>query len=265
MASYADQIQAATAANLAVQALSEHARDLIAEAFRDYDAKKLDAQTIRHRIEAVVRNAYRTAASLAPAVAQKASDVPEWVPAVPFNNEYLQSLLIDVRRNLREYKAGDDTVKRRTLMNIQHSAGVATDRGYTDSVIAAYTELEDFGYEVEKMWLNSFRNGNVPCKHCRELHGKRVGLKDEFAAPTLTVKVYKNLQGPPRHPRCHCYLVILVRSLENALEPVVIDNPVPPPQEMSTKDVKSIPARIFKAVVTALAVISKKFRRKKDA
>lgn len=263
MASYAEQLQTAKAAHYAVEALDDQARNLIAQAFTDWDNGLYDAQTIRHRIEAVVRAAYRQAASLGPGVAARASDIPDWTPAVPFNNEYLQSLLKDVRRNLREFKAAKgedaDKIKRKAILNVQHSAGVGAERGYTDAVLSAYQELADFGYIVEKYWLNNFDNGNVPCPFCRALHGKKAKLGEAFKTPQ---KVYLNLQGPPLHPRCHCYLAVIVRSLENALEQVDIEEPTLAPDTMTTAQIKKIPLAIFKAVVAALGSIRKKFGKK---
>lgn len=265
MASFADQVAASRAAGLAVAALEQEGRRLIDQAFQDWDAGLYDAQTIRHRIERVVRESYRTAAALGPSVAVRAADLPDWVPAVPFNPDYLKSLLVDVRRNLRAYKSGDSAAKRRAIMNIQHGAGVGASRGYTDASISAFTELEDFGYVVEKTWANNVSDGHTPCDECIRLHGMTVPVSEPFPVPTLSkTKVYKDLMGPPRHPRCQCYLITVVRSLENALEELDLQDPSESPNSMNTNDVKKIPRAIFLSIVAALSTIKNKFRRKKS-
>lgn len=265
MASFSDQLAAAKAAHQAAAALESVARRDIATAFSEWESGELDAQTVRHRLEAIIRKAYRSAAAVAAMLASNQSGIPGWQPQGEiFRTEYLEALLKDIRKNLREYKKSDkgETAHRRAVSRMQHSAGVAAERGYTDAIIASYKELQDFGYDLRKIWLANFV-GNQPCPECTRLHGQEVPLEAEFDVPTLTkTKIYHNLQGPPRHPRCKCYIVVLVVTLENVLDKLDIDHPKPAPQMMDSGDVKSLPAVVFKAIVKTLQTLIRKLRRR---
>lgn len=253
MASFGEQLHAAKQAHLAASALESTVRQEIAATFDAWDAGQYTPQSVRYRLEAIIRTAYRTSAAVAAAHASRQSGIPGWTPAEVFNTDYLQNLLADVRRNLREYKASDrgEAARRRAVLRMQHSAGVAAQRGYTDAMVESYSELADFGFHLRKVWLANFVN-NTPCEYCAALHGTEVGLHEDFPTGDNRLKVYGDLKGPPRHPRCRCYLAILVVTLENAFEALDVDDPDTPPQTMSTDDVKSMPALIFRAVVKAL-------------
>lgn len=258
MSSYLDQIKAAKAANRAVTTLETGARAQIAEAFGDWDQGKLDAQTVRYRLEAIVRSSYRTSAAVGSRHVSSQSEIPGWEPSdTVFRTDYLEALLSDVRRNLREYKKSDrdDRARRRAIQRMQHSAGVGAHRGYTDSLLRGYKQLQDFGYKLSKVWSANFL-GNDPCEHCRALHGTIVGLNDEFPFLSDTpVKVYLNLQGPPRHPRCRCFLIILTTTLENAFDPIDIDNPSEPPEMIESDDVRHMHFSLFGALMATLSKI----------
>lgn len=262
MPSFGEQIKLASAARLAASALEDLSRNQIVQAFEDWESGVLDAQTVRYRLENVIRSAYRTSAGVAYEASQRNAELPGWEPAVTFNNDYLQELLKDVRRNLREYKKSDqdEKARRRAVLRVQHSAGIASQRGYTDQTIAAYTELEDFGFQLRKIWLANFVD-NVPCVTCRKLHGEEVGLHEAFPVEAGEPGVYKDLLGPPRHPQCKCKLVTLIVTLENAFETLNVDKPSDPPQTMTTDQVKKIPNGIFKAVTSVLRAIMSLFRR----
>lgn len=256
MASFEEQLQAARQAHLAASALESSVRQQIAASFDAWDRGEYSAQSIRWRLEAIVRSAYRTTASVASAHVSRESGIQGWVPSEVFNTEYLANLLSDVRRNLREYKSSDrgEVARRRAVLRMQHSAGVASQRGYTDAMISGYTELQDFGFRLRKVWLANFVN-NTPCDYCRALHGTEVGLHENFPMGDNLLKVYGDLKGPPRHPRCRCYLAILVVSLENALESLDIEHPTPASKTMSTDDVKRMPTKVFRAIVKTLRKI----------
>lgn len=253
MAGFRDQLQSAARAHAAASALESVSRDQIAIIFDRWDAGEYTAQNVRYRLEAIIRRAYRGSASVAAEHAVRESGIPGWSPAEVFSTDYLQSLLSDVRRNLREYKSSDRTEldRRRAVLRMQHSAGVAAQRGYTDQMISSYSELEEFGYRVRKVWLANLVN-NTPCEHCLALHGTEVGLHENFPIASNRLKVYGDLKGPPRHPRCRCYIAILTVSLENALSPLDIEDPPPPALTMTTDEVKRMPGPIFRAVVKTL-------------
>lgn len=257
MAGYGEQLQAAKNAHLAATSLELLVRQEIANVFSAWENGEYTAQSVRWKLESIIRTAYRTSASVAAQHAARQSGIPGWEPSEVFTSDYLTDLIADIRRNLREYKASDqgEKARRRAVLRMQHGAGVAAQRGYTDSMIASYAELEDFGYRLRKVWLANFVN-NDPCEHCRALHGVEVGLHEEFPLPTLRkLAVYGDLKGPPRHPRCRCYLAILVVSLENAFEDLDIETPTPSPETMTTDDVKKMPNKIWGAVVKTLRKI----------
>jgi hypothetical protein len=262
---FAEQIESARQAHNAATAVETQVRQQVENAFDDWDAGVLDAQTVRHRLEAIIRSAYRASAALAIQHTSTQSGLPNWKPKGVFKTEYLASLIQDVRRNLRDYKAGDrdDPARRAYVLRNQLSAAVAAQRGYTDALIESYAQLEDLGYQLRKVWMANFVN-NTPCPICTGLHGTTVDLRDTFQVNASdTAKVYLNLQGPPRHPNCRCFLVILVVDLTNILAPIDVDHPEPGATTMTTDAVKRIPQKIFDAVIKAIRLLKKVFSRGK--
>lgn len=256
MASFYDQMLAAKHAHSAVAALEAQVRQQVAQAFDDWDKGLYDAQTIRHRLEAIVRSAYRSSVAIGQAHAAQQSELPDWKPSERvFLTDYLKQLLEDVRGNLRDYKASsqDEMARRKAVLRIQHSAGVGAERGYTDAVVAAYRELEGYGFVARKIWLNS--QTSIPCAECLALHGTQVDVDEDFPVHTSKSRVYINLQGPPRHPNCRCYVCIVLITLDNAAESLDIEKPQISPTEMSSEQVRSLPVRIFQAIVKVLRKI----------
>lgn len=262
MASFREQLNLAEAARLATAALEAQSRLQIEEIFRRWESGELTNQSVRYALENIVRTAYRTSASVAYSTSQANSGLPDWQPAVVFNNDYLQDLLQDVRRNLRDYKASvqGEVERRRAISRIEHSAGVAAQRGYTDQTISAYTELEDFGFELRKVWVANFVD-NTPCPACVRLHGQSIRLHEMFQEQTGEPGVYRDLIGPPRHPRCQCKIVMLIKTLENAFENLDLEQPQETPQTMTTDQVKKLPRGIFAAIKAVLKAIAGMFRR----
>lgn len=270
MSSIAEQLEAGRIGAQASAAIDRSARAAILETFQQWDDGLITNRQIRHRLENVVRGSYRATGAVGREQAIRAGDLEGWTPAEgTFSTPYLTSLLLDVRRNLREYGTvrtkksstaiETEKARRRALLNIQHSAGVASSRGYTDGLIAAHQELEDFGYRQIKVWMANFV-GNVPCKYCRKLHGTRVGLNETFHVQIsggTRLAVYRDLQGPPRHPQCHCYLVILVITLENVTETIDIDQPEEEKDEFSSEGVRNLPLAIFLAIIAALRAVAR--------
>lgn len=258
MTSFREQMALHQASRVATNSLEASSRASISRIFDSWDKGDLTAQSVRYRLEAVIRSSYRASAGVARGVAGQSSDLPDWISHEVFNTEYLKDLLSDVRRNLREYKAGTLT-REQAISRIEHSAGVASQRGYTDQIIASYTELEDFGMDVRKFWVANFEN-NTPCPACVRLHGTSVGLHESFRSQTGEPGVYRDLVGPPRHPRCRCKLVMLVVTLENAFETPDFEAPQETPSMMSTEDVKKLPKGIFQSVLASLKAILKFLR-----
>lgn len=268
MATLAAQLEAGRKSARAASEVEAANRLRIEELFNDWDDGQITNRQIRFRLERVVRSSYRASGAIAREHARRASELPDWVPAdQTFITPYLDSLRADVRRNLREYGAVRarksatpeevDKARRRALLRIKHSAGVATTRGYTDGLIEAYSELEDFGFRLRKVWLANFVN-NTPCRYCRALHGSQVGLRETFRVQVrggTRLAVYRDLQGPPRHPQCKCYIVILTITLENAFDRIDVDTPDDPEDESSASAVRNLPFSIFRAIIAALRAL----------
>lgn len=256
MASFAEQIQASDNVHAIVDSIEDAARVQISQAFEAWDAGLLDAQTVRHRLERVVRDSYRSSVAVAVAHAQTQTDIPGWKPKDRvFVTPYLKELLSDVRRNLREYKAAGKTeeARRRAILRMSHSAGVAAQRGYTDALISAYAELVESGMEVRKVWVAHITPEHTPCEDCLALHGTEAPLREQFPHTGFR-DPYIDLLGPPKHPNCRCRLVILVVTLENALEDLDLPNPTPP-QSMSSEQVRSMPKTLFMSILAFFAKV----------
>src|SRR6478752_8486209 len=107
MASFGEQFEASRVTHLGVRAIEARVREEIEEAWLEWERGELNAQSIRWRLEAIIRSAYRSAAALGVAHVSEQSGIPGWRPVGVFNTDYLQGLLADVRRNLRDFKASD--------------------------------------------------------------------------------------------------------------------------------------------------------------
>jgi hypothetical protein len=255
MASVEEQLAAARAAHLAASSVEVIVRDSITQVLDAWERGEVSDQQVRHQLENVIRGAYRTSAAVALAHTKEAAGLPKWNPkSSVFRTEYLGSLLSDVRRNLREYKASDrsETARRRAALRMQLSAAVGAQRGYTDMLIEAHAELEEKGFSLRKVWLANFVN-NFPCEHCRELHGTVVKLREEFKVQTSdSPKVYVNLQGPPRHPNCQCYLCIVIENLETALSDINIETPAGPRLSATSADIRQMPSTALNSIIASL-------------
>lgn len=247
--SFAAQLEDSRQSHAAVRVLEARVREQVSEAWADWEAGRETAHSIRWRLERIVRSAYRSASAVAVAHTAAQSRIPGWRPVGAFNSAYLQGLLADVRRNLRDYKASaqDATARTRAISRIEHSAGVAATRGFTDGVLLTNRELRDFGFMVRKLWLANFADGNVPCEFCTALHGTEVDLDADFPTDANLLKVYGDLQGPPRHPRCKCRCVVLHVRLGNLFERVDLERPraVTSTNTMTTREVQAMPRGVF--------------------
>lgn len=264
MVSFSKQFEAASLVSPTKGALDAQARANTEAALLQWLAGPSQSLAAALKVlEPQVRAAYHASAALARAHMANQVDLPGWEPPEEKRTApYLRALLDDVRRNTRDYLTGprDDKALRRLRQRLQHSAGVASQRGYTDAMLRAAASLERIGVQVRKVWVANFVN-NVPCSECRGLHGTEVGLDEQFESNT---RVYRNLLGPPAHPYCRCILVLLVVGADNAEE--VVDVPAPAvdaPTEMSTEHVKSMSAKIFDSLIGSLSRIVKFLRRQR--
>lgn len=265
MADLAAQVLLAQQTHEAISAIEAAALEQIDAVWEAWERGELNAMSVRHRLENVIRGAYRASVNVAvQQVQQQVQDwVPDWVPDTRvFLTPYLQSLVADVRRNLREYKANpSELTRRRAILRHKLSAGVAAHRGYTDALLAAFHDLRESGLAVRKMWRASFVN-NVPCPVCLKLNGTSVELDKQFH-PGGDYVPYIDLMGPPAHPRCRCFLIILVASLESDLQVEVPDFGVPEVESgpsMSAADVRELPKKLFDAFMKFLSGVQGKLK-----
>jgi hypothetical protein len=205
-------------------------------------------------IETVVRSAYHTGAALARAHVANEADIPGWVaPEEKRTPPYLKALLADVRTNMRAYLNGprDEKAQRRLVLRVQHSAGIASQRGYTDAMLRAADSLAKIGVQPRKVWAAT---GPNPCAECINLHGTEKALHEHFE--TTRTRVYRDLLGPPAHPHCHCTLVLFLAGADNITEKIDLEAPVKPAaKEMSSNAVKGLNATVFTGLIAALTRI----------
>lgn len=147
-------------------------------------------------------------------------------PATARPGKFFDALQQDVNRNASSSLAristalqNDESVQRvtadlarRNLLSTQ----VAGRRAYHESMMATYEAVAQAeGLLVAKQWVTTFSPGT--CAMCSALHGSVVTLKGNFdkgaSLNGKAIKVYRDLQAPPRHPNCRCTLVpVLLRE-----------------------------------------------------
>lgn len=269
MATLADQLTRAREAARAASSVEAANRALVADMFDRWGRGEVSTRQLRFRVEAVVRAAYRASGEIGRSLAEVNSDIPNWKPSnQTFRTPYLDNLQADARAAVSEFlqtqrrktlTAADSAKARaRAVMRVQHSAGVATTRGYTDGLLAAYAELETDGVLVQKVWTANFVN-NTPCPRCTALHGQRIPLAGKFVDLDGS-GIYRDLAGPPRHPRCKCFLVILLVTAENAGETLDLTTPTQP-NSMSAAQVRALPVPVYHSVLAALKLTAKYLRK----
>ena len=254
MASYLEQFEAARVTNLAVRGLEATSRKSVETIFLAAASGELSINELRVRVLSQLRSSYRSSAALGLAHISRQIGVQRWQPVSlepgVLNSDYLRSLVRDVGRNVRAFQSGeqDSQAKRDLLSRLSHSVGVAAARGYTDALIMAAVELEeDHGFILKKIWRANF-DDHTPCPMCAELNGTSVPLNKEFKTDANRLKVYGDLKGPPRHPRCMCWLVILVDGLDTYLDD--IESPRSEPvQKLTTAEVREMEPSFFKKIV----------------
>lgn len=101
----------------------------------------------------------------------------------------------------------------RLNQRLQAAAGIAAHQGASDAQNAIYADFTNTNpyLKVRKRWRVTAAD---PCKVCAALHGTDVAVNAEFdhEAGRHTPDwrpVWRNLQGPPRHPNCRCQLELV--------------------------------------------------------
>lgn len=257
MPRYKDQIEATKAAHMAARALSDAALVKLEGLSDELAANDVTIEEFTTQARKIVRHSYRESAAVARSLTVQQAQRPDWKPVGSVaTSAYLQSLISDVERNVAEFKAGpmDDKARRKLKLRVGLSATTAAQRGFTDSQLEHYSELQTLGYKVTKLWLANFLN-NDPCANCITLNGTEVPFGEEFPVPTLIQSsIYRDLQGPPLHVHCKCVMVVLITRTENLLDSVNTQR-ISLPTTMSTALVKSLPRRVFDAIIRALRAI----------
>lgn len=150
-----------------------------------------------------------------------------------------------------------DRAVRRLGVRVYAAATVAVNRGYTEGQLAAHTTLAaDAGYlgRVKRWEVTS----DTPCPACAALHGSELGVDEPFDADAgssgrwTAPRVYRDLQGPPRHPNCRCRLVLGLTAASTQLRQQ-ISRPGPDlPTFLSAADIRRLPAVQYQALVAFL-------------
>jgi hypothetical protein len=254
-------------ANDAILAIEQAALEAIDAVWAEWESGTINAMQVRHRLENVIRGAYRSSVNVA--VEQIREQVQDWIPdwkpdTRVFLTPYLRELVAGVQRNLREYKKDPNELsRRRAILRHKLGASVAAHRGYTDAVLTAFHDLTAAGLVVKKVWRANFIN-NTPCTFCAKLHNTMLDLHEAFD-PGGGFEPYIDLQGPPAHPRCKCYVLILVSGLESDLKTEVPPGLFPEAQvdaniSMSAEDVRKLPKKMFGAFMDFLKGVQSRLK-----
>lgn len=155
-------------------------------------------------------------------------DVPS--VSLPESTPYLDSVKADLARaaddslgTLASEGIPADVLQRGVgdLKNrLQVASTVLTNRGYTDAAQAVYRAAQAKNLvQLDKVWVTNFTP--TTCPICASLHGTAIPMGMEFpdhdGEGGRHVSVYRDLQGPPRHPNCRCRVVPRIANTGNLL------------------------------------------------
>lgn len=156
------------------------------------------------------------------------------------------------------------------------SATVAVQRGITEAHLFSYSEISK-SKAVRKVWVANFSNpAKPPCPTCAALHGTEISLSQSFSASqtfssSKPPAVYKDLQGPPRHPNCRCVVSILVGEVDFSKEtsPAGLrafatkeSKKVPSSKGISSQQIRDMPKNKFDSFKSKLvSTVKSIFRR----
>lgn len=191
------------------------------------------------RVENVTRTGYQAGAALAKAAtgrefAPLGHDVPT---ALPDLGRYLDAVLTDVRaafgqvlfdihdnvRAAHDGVTGDGAPAARVLttnaalkravrrlgVSVNAAGTAALHRGFSDAQMALYDQYSRINpfVALRKQWRVT---DGEPCEHCKALDKVTVPIGTQFPVTDPRGKaVYRDLQGPPRHPSCRCRIALV--------------------------------------------------------
>lgn len=133
------------------------------------------------------------------------------------------------------------------------SVNVAGSRSHTETVVEEALRRYQAGEDIWLEWRSQLVPG-VTCPWCWALHGHRVRPGQEYPHPGQAgrrrpPRLYQGvLHGPPMHPNCRCWLVIVTSSGDPAPEA-----PEPPPAEFVTStDIAAMPEEKYSGLLAFL-------------
>lgn len=250
----------------AVAAAQQLTQSLVAQAWGAAQGPE-ESETLWQILEDVQRAYEEAPAAIRLAVASAYHDAP-----LPQRAEA-------VARAIREQ--ADKLVLRGKL-----SVGMASSGSHTAAVLASGARVAEQGYQVSKRW-NSRRTSRT-CRWCLELDGLAIPLDAEFphgaplelphartrqvrteagshryrtaiGAPIIMTRppsVYGGvLLGPPRHPRCECWIDLLVSGPGQpppGTAPVPRPHVVLGPSHMLASDVAAMPDAQYRGMMAFL-------------
>lgn len=265
MPHFSEVLDLAQVASTALTALEETAKARTLAHFQRYENGLSSYGQLRIDLLAQARTGWITAGSTA---TQHMADIgrqfglPRFDTPLTNSNEVLESILGDMVRNLEAFRDSDRdaTALRRLRYRSVLSVQAAVRMGFTCNQLSVAKNIQDLGATLKKVWLCNF-NDNIPCQTCLWLHGREIDIDEVFpdGHSERDPKVYLTLQGPPRHPNCHCYMLVYVVTLETSR--LEIMTPVPVEDKfMTSRDVRQLPKAVYVAAVSTLRIIAGKLK-----
>lgn len=264
MPTFSEVLDLAHTASEALNSLEESAKSRVLSLFAGYENGVVDYGDLRVALLRQANTGFLAAGSVATEHIKSIAEsegIEGLELSVLTSAPVLEHLLRDIRTNLETFRDSDrsSTDLRRLRFRSGLSVQAAVRRGFTENQLAAGEAIQKKGALLRKVWLANFSN-HTPCDTCLSLHGTEMDLHEEFPhGGDKSPKVYEGLQGPPRHPNCHCYMLVYVVTLEKTaqipLAPVVAEE-----KFMSSLDVRRLPRAVFTAAVTTLRLIAGKLK-----
>ena len=264
MTSFSEVLDLAKSASEALNALEATSHARVLSFFTKFENRTLTMTALRSEMSSQTRAGFVTAGSLAvehvKALAAEAG-LHRLDTDILMTNDLLEQVIEDIERNFQSYEDSEqnDTDFRRLRFRVCLSVKTALRRGFTDNQLAAAGVLREQGATLKKIWLANFVN-NSPCATCKALHGTEISLSAEFPhGDEKSPKTFHGLQGPPRHPNCHCYMLCYVVTLDT-----IASIPQPPALDdqkfMTSRDVRRLPRAVYTAAITTLRLIAGKLK-----
>ncbi len=266
MTTFSDVLDLAQAANVALTSMEEAAKSRTLSNFAALENGTLSYGELRTEVLRQAKNSYLVAGSVAHEhvrAVSETSGLPRFDTPLMSTSPTLDKILDDMVSNLEAYRDSvrGETELRRLRFRTWLSVQAAIQFGFTENQLHSGHALADKGATLKKVWLCNFTD-NTPCETCLWLHGREIDLDAEFphGHQEREPKVYLGtLLGPPRHPNCHCYMLVYVVTLEH--------NQVIPPAPniadekfMSSKDVRKLPRAIYAAAIATYRIIAGKLK-----